>query len=195
MAKPRSQSLFRIALIIGAVALLGGYVLWHSTSTSQFQEVEPGILYVAAMPSTQEGINAANKIRAGVLMVLMSQADCEGPTVDPLIQYAYHNKLGVYTPKISPGEMPPRKVIDNMLSSIRKMPAKRLPILIVSTDGRAGGALVAAYRLDVAKLPVEQVVKLSATSDTPPDVAADLQAFIRQYAGRQDATTQPNGNP
>lgn len=183
----------RATVIAAVVALLCAWIFWPAPVT-HYECVVKDDVYRASANAPNQFVAASLKVEPQSVMVIGSESEVRSETMVTAENYAFKNHLKAIRVAVAPGMEPTAVEIARVVEFLGK--PKNLPSLMIDMDGVRSGMLAAAYRLDVKKMPLDEVVKLAAIPDATPADTEAIRAFARRWAARdKTATTRPVGVP
>jgi hypothetical protein len=189
MSKSHRTIWVRVGIVSAFVAAFVVYSFWHTGKSWQFAEVDPEVLYITAVQSPEQGVNACERARCRAMFVLMPHGAAGEPPISDVVNFGFHSKLNVFPIDVEEGDFPNQEQLNTVLSSLKK--EKNRPALVISKDGLLSGQVAAVYRLAVLKMPLAEVQKLAALPDAPPETTQAIQEFAARYATALAAVIQP----
>ncbi|GEM_PF-5586159 len=191
----------KVYLIIGIGVLAVVGLLWFafgSAKLRQYEVISDEVFYRAAVSSLDEFVDVEAKVSPAYVMIGMHEHEQEVEPWASIIGYAGRNQIPVAQVAISSDGTLPNSQVDMVLPRLTS--GKRFPVLFISADGAYGGMVAAAYRLNVEKMPLDEVEKLAALPDAPADTTRRIREFARAYGKTHSAdsnstpTTAPATN-
>ena len=174
-----SKITLRVLAIVLVVGGIVGYSWWHTSTTWQYEQIEPGILYRCSMRDAQEAINATQKADARSMVLLMTAEQSSSPAGELVQKFGMRNRIAVNS--FAPAnDTLSTETIRSVLEVI--MTPKRQPVILISPDGRLSGMMAAAYQLSVKKMPLDEVLRRAELRDAPEATTLDIREFAERYA-------------
>lgn len=182
------QTIFRIAVLVAVVVALGWLLFWKTSRTWQYEEVEQGVIYRASMRNEEEFTAAALDAQPNSLALIAGDEERDTQLFDRARAFGHRNKMRVLPLEIEPGEDPTDRQLNDLLGFMQRRPR---PVLIADMDGVRVGKLIAAYRLQAQKLPLDEVLKLAELPDAPPENAEQIREFAKRFHAQMPAAPGP----
>ena len=187
--KERNPVLIRTAILVAVVGLIAWFLIWGTGHAWQYEIVQDGVLYRGSARTDDEFVAAELKVEpVGMIVVGTAEQLHDGALVTAQ-NYGNHNKTRVMTLTINPQEAPTDDQVKRFIDYVGL--ERRRPVLLVDTDGRTAGMLVAAYRLGVLQMPLGEVEKLAALKDAPAKTVEQVRLYAQKYAQQLKRVSAP----
>lgn len=182
------QTIFRIAVLVAVLVAIAWLLFWKTSRTWQYEEVEEGVIYRASMRNEEEFTAAALDAQPNSLALIAGKSERDTQLFDRARAFGHRNKMRVLPLQVEPGEDPTESQLADLLGFMQRRPR---PVLVADMDGVRAGKLIAAYRLQAAKMPLDEVLKRAELPDAPPGNTQQIREFAERFHARLPADPGP----